>query len=375
MKNSKFKKFLLIYILILIIVMILFLIYVADSLIKYEENQTTNYIDKVIDNLKNTEIDIQLSKFENDKKSAKEAITKKLNSSELTYKKDDESSDINPIYNVCINDEPFLKIKLKEEKKENRLGLLTFSKWKTEQLEIVNKKGLYSYEIQIPSNYEVLINGIKLGEEDITDENKNEGLTQISKYVNIPYIVKYEVTNLYIVPEVKVLDENKNDVQYEINGNVISKELKNEKVATEQELESKIKNKPDIMKIAEQWSLFLTDDLSGEKHGFNNISQYLIKDSDLYKYARSWATGIDITFVTSHTLENPTFTNKSISSIEIYSEDAFSAEVYLQKNLRLKTGKRIEDKMHERMYFANYKDENGNKSWKLVNMQSIVDNK
>lgn len=146
-------------------------------------------------------------------------------------------------------------------------------------------------------------------------------------------------------------------------------------VTTEQELESKIKNKPDIMKIAEQWSLFLTDDLSGQKHGFNNISQYLIKDSDLYKYAKSWATGIDITFVTSHTLENPTFTNKSISSIEIYSEDAFSAEVYLQKNLRLRTGKKIEDKMHERMYFANYKDENGNKSWKLVNMQSIVDNK
>ena len=32
----------------------------------------------------------------------------------------------------------------------------------------------------------------------------------------------------------------------------------------------------DVLDIAEKWSLFLTDDLQGGRHGFNNLSKYLI---------------------------------------------------------------------------------------------------
>ena len=86
--------------------------------------------------------------------------------------------------------------------------------------------------------------------------------------------------------------------------------------------------------------IFLPDDLEGRLHGFYNISKHLIKDSSLYEYAYKWATGEDITFVSSHTLQNPTFTNEKISNFEIYDKNAFSCEVYLEKNMRLKSSGR-----------------------------------
>ena len=141
----------------------------------------------------------------------------------------------------------------------------------------------------------------------------------------------------------------------------------------------KIQGEIDILKIAKDWSLYLTDDLEGKLHGFYKINKYLIKDSSLYEYAYKWATGVDITFVSSHTLQNPAFTDEKINNFEIYSENAFSCEVYLQKNMRLKSsGRKIQDTMHEKMYFAYYdatQDGKDNPTWKLVNMQSVTDNK
>ena len=122
----------------------------------------------------------------------------------------------------------------------------------------------------------------------------------------------------------------------------------------------KIKGNVNIEKIAKDWSLYLTNDLSGALHGFNNISKYLIKDSTIYKDARKWATGVDITFVSKHTLDNPTFTDLKINNFTIYDENAFSCEVYLQKHLTLSSmrSKKINDVFNERMYFVYYEGTN-----------------
>ena len=52
MGKSKFKKFLIIYVAILVAIMIACLIYVADSLVKYENNQIENYMEGLIDDLR-----------------------------------------------------------------------------------------------------------------------------------------------------------------------------------------------------------------------------------------------------------------------------------------------------------------------------------
>ena len=138
---------------------------------------------------------------------------------------------------------------------------------------------------------------------------QDEGLEQISKYVKIPYIVKYEVTELLKQPKVKLIDDNGKEVQYKQEGNTISKQLDFLTAENEEQAMKNIAKEIDIMKVAKDWSLYLTDDLSGNLNGYYNISKYLIDGSAIKKFAYSWATGIDITFISGHTLLNPTFTN------------------------------------------------------------------
>lgn len=391
-KKSIFKKFLMIYVMILVAIMLIFLGYVADSLIKYEKNQTENYIETTINNLKKASkknqlgryIDISkvnISEFDNDTRQAiNQGFYELLNTQNITYKLNENSNDEqNPIYDVYAEKEKILEITLDGTKIENRLGLLMFNSWKVKNIEPKMENGLYTCNILVPNDYKVLVNGKELTENYIKEKVQNEGLAQISKYVEIPYIVNYEVTELLKKPDVKILDKTGKEIKYTEEGNTITKELDFIIAETIDEAKQNIKGEIDVLKVAEDWSLYLTDDLSGKLNGYYNISKYLIEGSDIKKFAYSWATGVDITFVSSHTLLNPAFTDEKVSNFEIYNENAFSCEVYLQKNLKLKSGgKIIEDKMNERMYFAYYDDtEDGkdNPEWKLVNMQSVTDNK
>lgn len=389
-KKSKFKKILILYVIILTILMVIFLGYVVDSLIKYEKNQIENYIEATISDLKKVSknkklgkyvdiSNIEVSKFEKENTQIDEGFNELLKTRKITYKLNEKSKkDEKPIYDIYANEEKILQIGLNGEKKENRLGLLTFNEWKTEKIELTVENGFYTCNILVPNNYKVYVNDKELTEEQVVEKVQNEGLAQISKYVEIPYILKYQIKDLLKNPDVKILDDNGNEVKYEKEESTITKELNFITAQTEDEAKQYIEGELDILKVAKDWSLYLTDDLEGRLHGYYNISRYLIDDSDIEKFAYSWAKGVDITFVSSHTLLNPTFTNEKINNFEIYNENAFSCEVYLQKNLKLKSGgKVIEDKMNERMYFAYYDETNDGKdnpTWKLVNMQSVTDN-
>ena len=85
----------------------------------------------------------------------------------------------------------------------------------------------------------------------------------------------------------------------------------------------------------------------------------------MYKMMYNWAHGIDITFTSKHTLKNPTFTNESLTNFVIYSDKAFTVDVTLEKNMKVKGEDRVM-KMHDRLSFVYYND-----GWKLINMESI----
>lgn len=387
-KKTKFKKFLIIYVAILTVLAIIFLGYIADSLIKYEKNQIENYMEELVSVLKKASqngklekyiniSNIKISEFEKEETTIEEGFEELLNNNKITYKIKENSE--KPIYNIYANERKILEVELDDSKKQNRLGLLAFNVWKIKSIKTTMEDGLYTCNIIVPNNCKVYVNQQELSEEQIVEKVQNEGLEQISKYIEIPYIVKYAIPELLKKPEIKVLDVNGELVECKQEGNTTTKELDFITVANEEEAKQYIKGEINISAVAKDWSLYLTDDLQGRLHGYDNIGKYLIKDSDLDKFAYKWATGVDITFVSSHTLLQPTFTDLKISNFEIYNENAFSCEVYLQKNLRLTAGgKRIEDKMNERMYFVCYdeqpNDETEEKVWKLVNMQSVADN-
>jgi len=377
---NSFKKFLIIYIIFLTTLMSAFLIYVADSLIQYEKNQTENYIKSSIEQIKkackkgNLEKYIDISKiekseFENEDSTIEDGIKQLLETQDITYKATSESTENKKNYDIYSNDRLIFNITIDGSKKENRLGILTFNKWKLEKVTNKMENGVCPYTILVPNSYKVYVNEKEVTQDLVKEKIQNEGLAQISKYEEIPYIVKYEIPNLFVIPEVKLIDENGDRIEYKTKETTLSKELEIKKIEKKEEALEQIKNAPDILRIAKDWSLFLTDDLSGSLNGYYNISKYLIKGSDISKFAYNWATGVDITFISRHTLLNPTFTNERVEKFEIYNENAFSCEVYLEKNMRVLSNK-LTDKMHERMYFVYDED---SLQWKLVNMQSIVE--
>lgn len=388
MKQSKkrkfsFKKTLRVYIVFLILLTILATIYVINTLKKYEKNQINNYLESVIDELKISakkknigkkidHINAEKSKFENNNVSIEEGLNELLSSDyTLTYKENEKSKDeLNPIYDIYINGNKIFEIELDGSNVETRLSLLTFSNWKTKKINVEANNGFVKYNIAVPSNYKVYVNDKELTEEEILESDKEEGLVEISKYVEIPYEIKYEVNGLIKKPETKILDSKGNKVNLEN----IKLDKRTIECETAEEARQYLNNMPNILNIAENWSLFLSKDLSGSKYGFSTISKYLIKDSALYDYAYKWATNVDITFISNHTLKTPAFTNEKVSNFIIYNEKAFSCEVYLEKNMRLARGTDLTDTMNEKMYFAYY-DDDGVSEWKLVNMQSLSKNK
>lgn len=372
-QKTPFQKFLILYAVCLSLLMIIFLIYVGNSLVKYENNQTENYLKNTIEDLKTTEINnlstIKKSQWEKENINNEEILKKILKDSEnITYQQQENTKEDHPTFHVLYKKKPVLEITLKEKKKLHRLGLLTFSVWETENVSSIMEEGLYDYTFEVPSTYQIKINEKELTTEDRKKETENEGLLEISKYVEIPTLVTYEIKGLLEEPTIEITDKSGNNIEYKKEDGKITKELNFQKIATLEEAKEKIENMPEILKMAKDWSLFLSKDLTGPKHGYNTISNYLIEGSYLSKYAYSWATGVDITFTSSHTLSNPPFTNELVENFEIYNENAFSCEVYLIKHMIIKGNKKLDDTMHDRMYFVRINGE-----WKLVNMEAMTE--
>ena len=375
---TKFKIFLIAYTVFLASLMLLFLGYVGHSLVKYEKNQVENYLEKQIKDLKikstNNQIEqeiiglenIKTSKFEKEEINPTKILRELLTTKNITYQQNENDwEEDKPVFTIYADDTPILEITLDGTKKENRLGLLTYSLWKTKEITNKLEEGIYNYKVIVPSTYQVYFNDKILTEKEIINA-KNDSLQEVAKYTEIPYLVEYEVKALHQVPQIKVIDENDKETSFEQNGTEIRKENNFKVINNEEEALKEIKEAPDILKIAQYWSLYLTDDLGGPLHGYYKIKTYLMEDSELLKFAYKWATNIDITFISNHTLEKEIFTNAVVKNFEIYSEDAFSCEVYLEKNMNVK-GNPHQDILHDKMYFV-YKDN----AWKLVNMAAIT---
>lgn len=89
----------------------------------------------------------------------------------------------------------------------------------------------------------------------------------------------------------------------------------------------------DVMEAAKCWSKFMTDDLEGPTHGLDEVRKYLLRTSAYYDYAEEWATGIDISFTSAHSLDG--FANEHITNVTVYSDTCFSCNIYFEKNMTL----------------------------------------
>lgn len=356
-KKSLFKKSLLIYTLSLIVLAFLFLVFVYSNLKKYENNLLDSLLLNTIQNLSKKELQEYLEQAN-------------LNPNLLPiYKEMTERGDYtfvnteNTTYDAYLDGRVFFTIQLKPLGETSCLGLLKYEKYEVENITPHLENGLIYYNVKIPSNYILFVNGNVY--ESFTKEENIPDLDFMYYNDSMPKIRTYEIKDLEAPATIEVenfLGEKvtlkQNDTHYTLE--------ENKKVKTFEEAKNII-GEIDIETIAKNWSLFLTKDLSGENYGFQTFKNYLIEGTDMYKQAYNWAHSIDITFTSSHTLKNPPFTNVRIENFIIYGDSAFSCEVYLEKNMIVK-GEAQTDIMHDTLSFIKVDGE-----WKLMNIKGIKD--
>ena len=320
--NSLFKKSLIIYTLIAAVLVVVFLIYIFLTLKSYEKGQTTNVIKDTILSLD----DSTLKEYLKDNKQSEDLLNeykKQINDKDVKIVKKDKDN-----YEVILNNRVLFEITTKFISTETKL--------------YVNNKLV----------------------EEPTKKEKYKNLDNMYQNDSMPYMATYEVNGLTKEESIKVINEYDEEVKLKQNKYSYTLEKNYINVDSYDEAKKYLSSEVDIWDFAHKWSLFLTNDLSGLAHGYNTIKTYFIEGTSMSKQAYNWAHGIDINFTSRHKLKDPTFTNEKLNNFTIYSKDAFSCEIYLEKNM-IVNGKDQLDVMHDYIYFI--KD---NGVWKVVNIKA-----
>ena len=371
-KMTGYKKSLLIWFLLLLIASEACLIYVSTTLKMYEKGNIEGYMTSLIKDMKtaskvgNINKYLSYNKVESkyEKASSFEDGYKELfNESKLSYKKNDKES----TYDIYADDTMIASVTL-DSKKVRRLGILSFEEYSIKEIETYSKNGIYNIDVYVNSNYDLYINDIKVSDDDLLSKEEIKEYSEVYDKVDLPYENHYKITNLTKKPKIKVMNGN-NEVK-------VTNEKSNYygvtyfKTDDKDAAFEKLTNKDyDPLTFAKNWSLFLTADLPGERYGLYTLTPNLVEGTALYKRAYSWATNVDITFTSMHTLDKETFTNVKMNGFTVYNENAFSVDIYLEKNMTLVNGEKRVDTLNDTFYYA-YIDG----AYRLITMKSKGDN-
>lgn len=228
----------------------------------------------------------------------------------------------------------------------------------------ITKLDVTEYAVQIPSNYRITS---KDGTHTVSPETATtadiDDYKYVSQYTDMPKTATYRLGILGDSPDFAITDNLGNPVEYTLDGHTV----KIEGQASLADIPEDVYSKNDVLTHARTWSLFMTADLGGAKHGFGQVEKFLLPDSYLMDVANKWATGVDITFTSVHTLDNPPFSEESVSGYVKYSDTCFSADVKLTKIMHLNSGTDVADTMNCRFYYI---QKDG--VWYVCDIQEII---
>jgi len=221
--------------------------------------------------------------------------------------------------------------------------------------------------ITADSRYTVQAAGSTVPEHRISNR-ENPEYAQFADFVpDLPGICEYTIAILQDDAEISVIDELGNPVALEGEGNTFDL---TDRVTRLDRVPDEVAAQVDVLQIAQNWSMFLTDDLP-----FKELEPQLIAGSYQHSVAVKYATGIDIKYTSKHTLANPAFTENSVTNFTWITGDCFSVDISFVKHMRLYYGAMVDDPMNDRFYFVRYDDtDNGldDPAWKLASMKEIV---
>ncbi len=375
-KKPKFKPIfyflciVVVYTLLLLVLSGMFLAYADICIRKFERSQSSYAIEDYMEGFKKSLAkkkmpegfdaeDGSIGSFE-DSDIRLEALIAATDGKTVSYEKDKNSYNTEePVYDILADDTTIAKITLTAYNERTVFGILTIMDWKISKTEILSLPELDDYTIWAPEGSTVTVNGKTVSDDYLTGNVKDEDLfTYVKEYVNIPSIREYLIPALGNPPEVAVTGPSGENCEVIADGT-------NYETVYFKESDIPDDIKETALNISETWSLFMTDDLTGGKHGLDTIKQYLIPGSDYDVQAEEWAGGVDITFTSPHTLENPAFTNVKVSEYVRYSDDCFSCRISFDKPMFIKSMKKTVVDTTDSIYiFVKYND-----TWCLAGMR------
>ena len=225
----------------------------------------------------------------------------------------------------------------------------------------------YSYTMTLPDNFTVTVNGAS-AEEYIVGRTENEKYRYIKEYATLPGLTVYEMPDALAAPKTEITDNLGQTFEAQFDGYAL--EITGQTGAETPSAD--VLSPSEVLDIAKKWSLLMTGDLTGSQNGFGAMKPYLIQNSYLYNVAYKWVNGIDFTFTSSHTLEEPPFTGETVTNYVIYNENLFSCDVAFVKHMYLyKTEQYVTDEMNSTFYFFRY-GEGDAARWVILDIQEIV---
>lgn len=216
--------------------------------------------------------------------------------------------------------------------------------------------------IEAPSSYTVELDGKPLHEKAISKSVPRKYDILVDLIKNLPTDTRFEVAILKDDAKVTVKDSS-------------GKEIALKKGETEHDFTEDIKpsdtvpkeisDKIDVLKTAQNWSLFMSNDYS-----FTDIEKLLVPDSYQYKVAKAYSTSVDRQFFAGHTLSSPAFTENTVKNFCKITDDSFSVEISFVKHMQLtKSNRKVDDAMNDRFYFV-LKDG----KWLLAGLKEVETN-
>ncbi|MBO4775750.1 MAG: hypothetical protein J5515_03965 [Lachnospiraceae bacterium] len=368
-----------IYTVILLILSFVFLKYTDSCLKKYENSQSENYMAEYIKEFEsnvNTQAftpadftfkDLDLT-FVDSNTLLENYIATLESHSSFTAQKDPTSYITEaPVYNIISDGETVAKVTLKAVSQTKIFAILTIMDWDVDTIEPVCSIDVVNYTFSVPEGYSPVIDGLHVSEEYMTGNVEEiPEFAYVSNYVDMPSYVEYKVDNVINGATIKVLNAAGEEVPIEINGTKVRASYS----AASNTLSDERRN--EALSMVQTYEDFNTSDLSGPNHGLATVQAFFIKDSDYWNMAKQWATGVDITFTSAHTFDDPKYTNVVVDNYCEYSDICYSLHIAFSKNMILtRTKEKISNDYDSTVFFVYYDDSDDgidNPHWCIADM-------
>ncbi len=219
------------------------------------------------------------------------------------------------------------------------------------------------------SRYGVTVAGQPVADKAVTVRDNSEYAALGDFVSELPRVKVYDIAILDGDAKIAVTDENGEAVA--IDGETKILDLTTQTKGLTQ-VPADVAEEIDVLSVAKTWSLFMTEDAS-----FSQLEPYLIEESYQYQVVLQYATGVDRTFTSAHTLANPAFTDEVVTNYVQIADNCFSVDISFVKHMILSYGARVDDPMNDRFYFVKYDDTDDgtdNPTWRIASMKEIVNN-